>query len=250
MSERTAVTLRSLIDIAAAVPGVLGFAPTESLVLLAADGGPSARVDLVPGCAEAIAGPIAPHVNRCVVLVYTNGEPEPWLSDAIATFTAAGIEVMVPGLHVEGSHVHVGDQSWEFDVRDSEVTAQRVLEGRTVASSREELAALVAYDGRSTPCLPDLDDDETRDSWVTCIRPGAKQLAFYTNLLSQTADDHPYIGHVSALAACSAWVNGNGGLAWLCLDRTEHTTLGALVASMLEHAVNPDNFLAMFGEPS
>lgn len=244
------VTLRSPVDVAAAVPGVLGFAPTESLVLLAVDGGPSARVDLVPGCAQAIADPIAQHINRCAVLVYTNGDPEPWLNDAINTFTLAGIEVVVPGLHVEGSHVHVGGQSWEFDVRDSEVTARRALEGTVVASSREELAAQVAYDGRSTPCLPDLDDDATRDSWVMCIRPDTKQLGFYTNLLAQTSDDHPYVGHVAALAACSAWVNGNGALAWCCLDRTERTNLGTLVASMLENAVDPESFVAMFGEPS
>lgn len=48
----------------------------------------------------------------------------------------------------------------------------------------------------------------------------------------------------AALAAMAAWLDGNGALAWCCVDRAEAEfegySLAALVAEMLDNAVHPD----------
>ena len=74
MTETVSIRTRS--DVANVVPRVLGFVPTDSLVILATGGAPTARVDLVDSAAlaEGLA-PALPHWQASPVVLVVYGTP-------------------------------------------------------------------------------------------------------------------------------------------------------------------------------
>lgn len=163
----TTLSARGPEDLLAAVPGVLGFRPERSLVMLTFEAGRSfhARVDLppaaevstaVPELAEALLEPCHTHaVGRVALVVYCD---DPAVAAALAqgltpAFEAGGVGVLTvlrahrgrwwwvpprPGAGEEGP--------WPYDDEAHPFTAQAVFEGRVTHPSREALRATVAPD--------------------------------------------------------------------------------------------------------
>lgn len=152
---RKTFTARSPLDLVAAVPYVLGFHPRDSVVLLTFGPGeaPHARVDLPTGedaqreVVQLLAEVVERHrVERVALLLYT---ADPWLA---ATFHDAALPVFVGGgvgvvdvLRVGDDRVHSAgdpdDPGTAYDLTSHPFTAEQVIEGVVVESSRDALAA-------------------------------------------------------------------------------------------------------------
>ncbi|MET1058449.1 MAG: DUF4192 domain-containing protein [Nocardioides sp.] len=161
MTKTTTLRARSPEDLLAAVPCVLGFRPSDSVVMLtftSASPGQTfhARVDL-PGDArdhpEVVAlllEPVLRHrVERVAFVLYTDdAAAAAALAGALLdAFEAAGIDV-VDALRADGSHwfgLRPGAPSEgpgrPYDDRSHPFRAQAVLDGRVTLESRDELAA-------------------------------------------------------------------------------------------------------------
>jgi hypothetical protein len=164
--------LRSPQDVIAAVPYLLGFHPSDSLVAVGADGpqGTCAmRLDLpsndgepehVTDAAEHLAALLSQHRFRHAVLV-GYGAPErvaAIMASARDALTAAGVEVLET-LRVEGGRFWSCDcsvpeccppEGTPYDVSASPIAAQATLAGRIALTGRDELARSVAPIGGVT----------------------------------------------------------------------------------------------------
>jgi hypothetical protein len=147
-------TARSPVDLVAAVPYVLGFHPSDSVVLLTFGPGEAfhARVDLpVEEDAQAevvamLAEVVTRHgVGRVAVLLYTS---DPWVAAAfhdaaVPVFVRHGVEV-IDVLRVGAGRIHaardVDDPGTAYDLTTHPFTAEQVVGGAVVESSRDALA--------------------------------------------------------------------------------------------------------------
>ena len=149
----------------AVVPTMLGFHPTNSLVLMCISGGrrrvgPVARVDLAKGHDHAMAEQLTNHARRhadeVVVISYQNSRRRPpMLDDLLSALARAGIDVMDamvvrggrvrPALNAAMERAHPGvpvpDAS---DPQVRELAAAGALAGRSVLSDRDELRRSIA----------------------------------------------------------------------------------------------------------
>lgn len=129
------IRIQTLADLPAAIDALLGFRPTESLVVMGNGQGPTARVDLGPGAVEALA-PAVRHWRDVLLLVYSEA---PMALLYLAEFTAAYPEVNVlDALDVKGDTVtslHSGETVTVAPI------APGILGDRIVAPSREDLIA-------------------------------------------------------------------------------------------------------------
>jgi hypothetical protein len=149
----------------ATVPSMLGFHPTNSLVLMCLTGdqrrvGPVARVDLPIGHDRAMAahltGHALNHADEVVVISYQNSRRRPpLLDDLLGELARAGVDVMDaivvrggrarPALSAAMERAHPGIPL--PDHRDPQVralTAAAALAGRSVLADREELRRSIA----------------------------------------------------------------------------------------------------------
>ncbi|GAA1770309.1 hypothetical protein GCM10009795_015510 [Nocardioides hankookensis] len=179
-SPTTTLTARTPEDVLAVVPVVLGFEPTESMVMLTFGSDPPfhARVDLPDDegdVAEMTAMLVAParehRVPRAFLLVYSERDR---LADRALGATAralqrAGIEV-IDGLRTDGSRwwpvpsrPSLPADGVPYDLSAHPFAAQAVYDGRVVHASRERLAQSIAADpvlvGRVVPALAALTGD-------------------------------------------------------------------------------------------
>jgi hypothetical protein len=163
----TTLTAREPEDLLAAVPVVLGFRPSESLVMLTFGGRHSfhARVDL-PGpddparsvreIARSLLGPaLEQHVERVVFVAYTS---QPRVAARLArclvqVFTRAGMAVMDVIRAHDGRWVSVPCRPKQregsprpYDDRTHPFAAQAVLDGRVTHATRDGLRAGLAPD--------------------------------------------------------------------------------------------------------
>lgn len=163
-TSRTTLTARSPEDLLAVVPVVLGFTPTESVVMLTfgADQTFHARVDLPAASSPTddlvacLREPAVRHgVRRVVFVVYSEHADRAARVGRrlVRGFRAADIEV-VDVLRADGRRWFAllrGRRSTPvggvpYDVSSHAFAAQAVLEGRVVHASRTELAATLARD--------------------------------------------------------------------------------------------------------
>lgn len=159
----TTLTARTPEDVLAVVPVVLGFEPTESMVMLTFGGDPPfhARVDLpdrsaeVAAMAESLVDPAHRHrVPRAFLLVYSARDTfaDRALEQTARALRRAGVEV-IDGLRTDGSRwwpvparAGVPTSGVPYDLSAHPFAAQAVFDGRVVHPSRERLAASVATD--------------------------------------------------------------------------------------------------------
>lgn len=159
----TTLTARRPEDLLAMVPVVLGFVPTESIVMLTFDATHTfhARVDLPPPgeptaeVVDSLRAPAVRHgVRRVVFLLYSaDAHPAERVSSRLVRgFRARGIEVVdvlradgrrwFPMLHGHRSHA----AGVPYDISSHPFAAQAVLEGRVTHRSRTELATSLETD--------------------------------------------------------------------------------------------------------
>jgi len=173
-SPSTRLTARTPEDILAVVPVVLGFEPTESLVMLTFGSDPPfhARVDL-PDHADAVAemaGSLveparARLVPRVFLIAYSARDlfADRALEQTARALRSAGIAV-IDGLRTDGQRwcpvpgrAGVPPDGVPYDLSAHPFAAQAVYDGRVVHASRDRLAATVVADpervGRVVPAL-------------------------------------------------------------------------------------------------
>ncbi len=160
----TSLVARSPEDVLAMVPIVIGFAPSESVVMLTFGAHHTfhARIDLPTRPAEidemvtALLDPARRHrVRRVVLVIYADDTPpsrRAWRA-LRRRFEGAGIDVL-EGLRVHGGRWYPllgGDarsrtSGVAFDISGHRFAAQAVVDGRVTHASRDELAALLDAD--------------------------------------------------------------------------------------------------------
>ena len=176
----TTLTARTPEDVLAVVPVVLGFEPTESVVMLTFGCDPPfhARADLparaseVVVMAESLVDPARRHrVPRVFLLVYSERDcfADRALEQTARALRRAGVDV-IDGLRTDGrrwwpvpGRAGVPDGGVPYDLSAHPFAAQAVYDGRVVHPSRERLAATVAADpelvARVVPALAALTGD-------------------------------------------------------------------------------------------
>ena len=179
-SPATTLTARTPEDVLAVVPVVLGFEPTESLVMLTFGSDPPfhARTDLpeqadgVVAMAASLVDPARRHrVPRVFLVVYSDRDrfAERALRMTARAFERSGIEV-IDGLRTDGHRWHpvpgragVPAHGVPYDLSAHPFAAQAVYDGRVVHPSRERLAATLTADrdlvARVVPALAALTGD-------------------------------------------------------------------------------------------
>lgn len=166
-SATTTLTARTPEDVLALVPVVLGFFPSESVVMLTfgAERTFHARVDLprasdrvdeVREVVDSLLAPAVEHGVRQVLFVVYSGRSRPAAVVARALrngFTGAGIDV-VEALRTDGERWYpalghrTGVPAWgvPYDVSSHPFVVRAVLDGRVTLGSREELRDSIAGD--------------------------------------------------------------------------------------------------------
>ncbi|MCW2796552.1 DUF4192 domain-containing protein [Nocardioides sp.] len=185
------LTARSPEDLLAVVPVVLGFVPTDSVVMLTfgADDTFHARLDLpddADGLAQLVAALLEParlHRVRRVVFVVYSGDAR--LARRVrrvlvGAFESSGIQV-IEVLRADGARWfplaggHRGVPEWgvPYDVSAHPFVVQSVLDGKVTLGSRDELAAMIATDPGGVGAVADaLDGHEARADdadWVRSV---------------------------------------------------------------------------------
>jgi hypothetical protein len=148
------LTFRTPEDVLAAVPVLLGFEPSESVVMLTFGGRETfhARIDLPPPkeldeAVEMLLDPALAHGVEHVLFVVYSARPR--LAGQVLTrlgeaFTVAGVRV-VNGLRADGERWFLpGSPGVPYDVGAHPFRVRSVVEGHVVSASREELAARLA----------------------------------------------------------------------------------------------------------
>ena len=176
MADRTVVTMTTTDDVTpirvsgpagllAVVPTMLGFHPSNSLVLMCLSGGrrrvgPVARVDLPPGHDRPLAAQLTSHAlhhaDEVVVISYqeTRRRP-PLLDDLLGALARAGVDVMDamvvrggrarPALNAAMERAHPGIPVPDSDdPQVSTLAAAGALAGRGVLADREQLRHSIA----------------------------------------------------------------------------------------------------------
>lgn len=268
------ITCRTPGDLAAAAVVALGFVPEKSLMMMVF--GPEsfhARVDLAEvapdGGADYLAGIAAGHGARQVaVLAYANDVDD---EDAAAKAVALADALTVRDVAVVASLV-VGDtrllrdlttgERTPFDLCCHPIVAEAVYEGRVTLRSRERLADDLAYSEPAWPAggnptgdvdpsetdparigafVDSLDEGAVRDALLLRLDRGNADewLAFLSRVLQHTPPERAR--YLAPLTAFAAWLNGNGALAWIALDRAPDKRLGLapVVEAILYGAVPP-----------
>ncbi|GGF32449.1 hypothetical protein GCM10011519_02320 [Marmoricola endophyticus] len=304
-------TVRSTDDVIALVPLVLGFHPSESVVMLtfgAPTGSFHARVDLprAPDDVEEVAGLLARAVAAngatTVMLVVCSEDHE----DAVLVVDAVGPSLGRAGADLVEA-VRIDGRRWwslredlpvphPYDVSTHPFTVQHVLAGEVVRPDRQAVAdSLVRTDEegarrlsyavqelraqhrdprleaawlrdwlcdraeqpRDTPERPVEEDDVARvlalvqadeQREVACLdltRERARPLcATWTEIVRRAPDG--LTAGPSAVLALTAWLAGNGALAWCAIDRVRPgepgVELARAVARALQQAVPPSSW--------
>lgn len=164
--DPTTMIARSPEDVLALVPVVLGFEPSESMVMLTFGGDPAfhARADLprraadVPQMAALLAAPARRHgAPRALLVVYSRRGrfAEGALRTTARALAASGTEV-IDGLRADGCRwfpvpLRCGSASTgpsspgvPYDLSSHRFAARAVYDGRVLHASREDLAASIA----------------------------------------------------------------------------------------------------------
>ncbi|MET0865061.1 MAG: DUF4192 family protein, partial [Nakamurella sp.] len=193
----------------AAVPPMLGFHPSNSLVLMCLSGnrrrvGPVARVDLPAGHDRAMAKHLTAHArnhaDEVVVISYqeTRSRP-PLLDDLLAELDRAGVPVMDaivvrggrvrPGISAAVERVHPGVPVPDADdPQVAALAAAGALAGRSVLASRDDLRRSIAGPTGHRLQLAERAVDEALDGLIGAVD---RAVALGPGGQSESEDDRP-----------------------------------------------------------
>lgn len=278
----TTLTIRNREDVLAVASVVLGFKPDRSIVMLTFGARPfHARVDApanqqdLDEVVEALLNPVLQHGSEMVVFALYDMPWEPehvarTLKERFAKHVHVGDVVLATQTEYQAA-----DGTWvAYDTDTNTLNTQAVADGRIVRRSREELTrmlepgptTLTTIDRAPDPTdnvfmrsvtdtlsvlddddlarfVANLDNEELRDiATLSLTRKRAhEQVDFWTDVVIRTPLAHR--AHPTAALALTAWLKGDGALAWCALDSSPKTSgLGDLVAHVLTDAVPPTSW--------
>lgn len=145
-------TIHNPLDALAVVPDLLGFRPTDSLVMMVVAGPRqfTARVDLVTNSMYSVdplvAAAIQHEVTHVVLVVYA-GDPTPaeWMHKAKQAYEDAGIGVAMFIHSTHERYCTLDDLTMQqYSLSEHPFTLDRAVNDQTVHESREDLAEMVA----------------------------------------------------------------------------------------------------------
>jgi len=206
-----------------AAAALLGFNPTDSVVLMCLSGprrriGPVIRVDLdrgqIPaGAAEQLAAHAARHAEAVLVMTFTDPDA------AIAPDTAA----LVAALRAVCTVLDVIDASNTPHQVPEQLLAATVVSGRAVLSDRAALARSVAHTPTTHPADPvimaAMGTVTGRDQWLIQHGSDPASLPALVAAVQATRDTDPRIPNMTAALAVIAYRRGDGALAQVAVDR-------------------------------
>ena len=205
--DETPIRISGPVGLLATVPMMLGFHPTNSLVMMCVSGrrrkvGPVARVDLPPGHDRAMAAHLArhalQHADEVVLVSYQSFRRRPpLLDDVLREMARVGMEVMDalvvrggrarPALNAAMERAHPGyPLPGADDPQVRALTAAGALAGRSVLADREELRRSIAG-----PTGARLRQAERKITEAACGRRPSSEL-----LPGLTAADHILLGEM------------------------------------------------------
>lgn len=218
------VVIRGRDGLLGAVPGVLGFHPTESAVLMCLTGptlrlGPVVRADLPavadPGVATDVVvqlvGASRRYADQVVVVVYTD---HPGAVDLDAMWdTVEGLGMSVRDV------MCVSNAPWQVA---EELLAANAFLGRAVLPSRAEVAQSIEHQPGFT--APDvvtsaLRDVAGRDALITWLMPQPEAVAVLVTAAQGTPDSARWAADLCAVLAVCAYRRGDGALAQAAASR-------------------------------
>lgn len=256
--EAKPIVVRTPEDVIGLVPHLIGFEPTESIVMLTfgASRPFHARVDL-PGPENvletlgSLRHPVIQHnVARVILLAYTHGSEQ----DARAT-----LEFLAESMPVEVVAALVVTETEFFDVEGKlrrprpELTGSAIQAAVTLGTSprasREEIVASIqpGADGAEVNDIVAslLTDSARYDERILgiCRENARSQVEYWSATARMTS--HARGARVCSLLALAAWQAGDGATSWAAIDRARlsgDTTLAKVVATFLEKAVAPEEW--------
>lgn len=207
----TKLRLHTPVDVIEAVPTLLGFHPTDSIVMVVVSAPRPfhARLDLpdtasIDGAVAALLAPARQHHVERVLFVTYSDDDQTHLHHALAeAFTAAGIDV-VDTIRTDGQHIWSHSGVDPVRTEPSVITASTVAMGISPVADRATLAQYVAADpARFVTAEPDADlDRPAAERLIALIRTGA-DTGSYDDLPAVLAHLHD-TAIVPMLAACTA----------------------------------------------
>ncbi len=221
--QTTAVKVDGHAGALGAAAALLGFNPTDSVVVMCLSGprrqiGPVIRVDLdhgqIPaGSAEQLAAHAARHADEVIVMTFTD------TGAAAAPDTAALVAALRPACTV----LEVIDAANTPHEVPEQLLVATALSGRAVLPDRAALARSVAHTPTTHPADPmilsAMDNVTGRDQWLTTHGSDPASLPALVAAVQATRDTDPRIPNMSAALAVIAYRNGDGALAQVALDR-------------------------------
>jgi len=299
--------IRNPEDMLAVVPVVLGFHPTDSLVMLtfpARGRGFHARVDLPrdeAGRDEAacslVDAAVSNDIDRVAFVAYVDDEALAARA-LLAThdrFDAEDLDVVdLLWAHAPAWESLLSGRHGSFDTGSHPFTARAVVEGRVTHASRSDLEATIAPVAeqveacrfalaaleasasdvaRATETVLSHVEDGTRladgevarlvaataddagwtELWMLPAREDARHhAALWADVVRRCPEE--LVAGPAALLGHTAWLTGDGALAWCAVDRCRAVEPGhpgaVVVAELLEQAVPPSRWQRGLQEPA
>lgn len=245
--QATPVHLDGRDGLLAAVPALLGFHPTDSVVLVALAGprrrmGPVIRVSLTsaPTTAEAAelvaatAVTVEPYADEVALIFYTD-HPEHLDPKTAAKPLMARCPVIDLAVVPNAPHQVPDD-----------LMAATIESGRRVLTSRQELAQSIEYRPHSShrpSAFAAFDDSAARDEYIQSAVGRPELLPVLIASAQKTPDDDPRLANLCATLAFLAYHHGDGALAQVAIDRairTEpHHRLSHLLLLVMACGISP-----------
>jgi hypothetical protein len=254
-------TVREPVDFIALAPVVLGFQPTHSLVMMTIDSF-HARIDVpdhsdVMTAVSALLEPAKKHnVNRVAFIIFDEGD-HPALRMALkAEFSRQHIEILAALHVVDGAYREFFGEWKPLDLSDHPLTLEAMFQDRAPQhASRDDLKEYVK------PCGADVSDEVTRavatlalvgisDVVIGIKRETAREsVKLWTEALRGCESGAEAVSDVAVVLAFSAWLSGDGALAWVALDQAASSSnWHMLLTETLMQAISPEKWDEMIAD--
>lgn len=252
-APQTAVKVDGQAGALGAAAALLGFHPTDSLVVMCLSGprrriGPVIRVDLdhgqVPaGSVEQLAAHAARHADEVIVMTFTDTDTDTGADAAPAT------AALVAALHPVCTVLEVIDAANTAHEIPADLLAATALTGRAVLPDRAALARSVAHTTTTHPADPAIlaamDNVTGRDQWLITHGSDPASLPALVTAAQATGDSDPRIPNMCAALAVIAYRKGDGALAQVALDRALHSDpahrLAQLMLAVMAAGMHPSD---------
>ena len=263
-------------ELIAAVPGILGFRPERSLVLVTTiDGmmGPLLRMDLKTADQQLgqVVGVLARNGVETVTAIIVDGDLDPGelelllselelllLADDIVMHETYMVDEIVEGVTWRDG---TGHQGVVTSVYGSEVAAQSVLAGRSLVGTREELEAEIAVDPQrvqrveqligTVPARYDIAalsalTDEAIAAFAPALTVGPVRDECYRLAVEQPSPvwvqiaralPDPWRAHALGIVAFAAYANSDGPRAGIALEAALKTDEVPTMVRLLDSAL-------------